>query len=388
MAGARARRCHAVTQPTPRRPRFGRALTWLLAVSALAFVAWIVPIRDRCSDPTVPGAPSAALSRGPLGCVHHLRTGDVDLDPSACARLKCEPGVASTLADARLGVLAALLGVYAFGTLAWAARWRTLLGFAGIDLPVSQVWRISIEAQAGGVLLPGGIGGDALRIASVVARPTRPGEARSPVAIVVASVLLDRAVGLALIGALAGILGFASGGVRAGPLVAALAALPVGLLVGLVTLRSTALDRLAWLRSGRIGRLAGPVLAYVRDPRAPRAIAIAAALSVLVAATQLGVLRGLVFALGATPSQEKWIYVGSAMALIVGAVPALPGAWGTADAAYVFFFGLAGIAPAAALAVCLLFRVFWYLTAVVGAILYVARPRAAAVLEGPPTGNP
>ncbi len=376
--------------PPPPRRRLGRALTWLLALSALAFVAWMVPVRDRCTDPSVPGSPLGALSRGPHGCVLHLGTGDAALDPAACARLRCEPGVASTLADARLGVLAGLLGVYAFGTLAWAARWRTLLGFAGVDLPVSRVWRISIEAQAGGVLLPGGIGGDALRVASVLASPTRPGEARAPVAIVVASVLLDRAIGLALIGALAATLGFASGGLRAGPLAVVLGALPVGLLVGLAVLRYGPLQRAAWLRSGRVGRLAGPVLTYIGDPRAPRAIATAAAISAVVAATQFGVLRGLVFALGASPTQEKWVYVGSAMAFIVGAVPALPGAWGTADAAYVFFFGLAGIAPAAALAVCLLNRLFWYVTGVVGAILYVARPRAeaAALPESPPAGRP
>ena len=90
----------------------------------------------------------------------------------------------------------------------------------------------------------------------------------------------------------------------------------------------------------------GPVLAYIRDPRAPRAIATAAALSVVVAVVQFAVIRGLVFALGAVPTEEKWIYVGTAMAFIVGAIPALPGGWGTADAAYVFFFGLGGIGPA------------------------------------------
>ena len=77
------------------------------------------------------------------------------------------------------------------------------------------------------------------------------------------------------------------------------------------------------------------------------------------------------FALGDAPTNEKWIYVGTAMALIVSAIPALPGGWGTADAAYVFFFALAGVASGAALAVCLVFRLFWYLSGVAGAVLYV-----------------
>jgi uncharacterized membrane protein YbhN (UPF0104 family) len=94
---------------------------------------------------------------------------------------------------------------------------------------------------------------------------------------------------------------------------------------------------------------------------------------VVVAAVQFLVIRGLVFALGAVPIQEKWIYVGTAMVFIVGSLPALPGAWGTADAAYVFFFGLGGIGAGAALATSLIFRLFWYLSGVVGALLRVAR---------------
>jgi uncharacterized membrane protein YbhN (UPF0104 family) len=71
--------------------------------------------------------------------------------------------------------------------------------------------------------------------------------------------------------------------------------------------------------------------------------------------------------------------VGGAMVFIVAAVPALPGGWGTADAAWVFFLGLAGLPAGAALGVGLLFRLFWYISALVGAALYVARPRASIV---------
>jgi uncharacterized membrane protein YbhN (UPF0104 family) len=271
-----------------------------------------------------------------------------------------------------------LLAVYAIGTLAWAGRWRALLAFAGVDLSLVQVWRLSLEAQAGGVLLPGGIGGDALRVASVVARPTRLGEARAPLAIVVASVLLDRIIGLSLIAGLAAVLGFALGGRQAGPLAEVLAAIPVCAAIGWLVLVRVPLERIAWVRQGAIGRFVTPVLAYVRDPRAPRSIAVATALSAVVAAIQFVVIRGLLFAIGVAPSQEKWVYVGTAMAFIVSAIPALPGAWGTADAAYVFFFGLGGVAAGAALGVCLMFRLFWYISAVVGAVLHVAGSRASA----------
>ncbi len=359
-----------------RRWRIGRLLPWALALAALSFVAWMIPVRDRCWDPHAPQSTRVAVSRTEVGCVLHLRSGDVSVDAAQCADLKCEPGVVSTFAHARVGVLAGLLAVYAFGTLAWAARWRALLSFAGIDLPLSKVWRISIEAQAGGILLPGGIGGDALRIASVVARPTVPGKARAPATIVVASVLLDRAVGLSLIAAVAALMGVASGGIEAGPLVAVLAAIPIAVFLGVLVLRRAPPALVARLAKGRGGRVLGPVLAYIRDPRAPRAIATAAALSVVVAVVQFAVIRGLVFALGAVPVEEKWIYIGTAMAFIVGAIPALPGGWGTADAAYVFFFGLGGIGSGVALAVCLLFRLFWYLPGVVGAVLQVAGQEA------------
>jgi uncharacterized membrane protein YbhN (UPF0104 family) len=372
------------------RRGIGRALSWGLAIVALGFVVWVIPLRDRCWDPRAPGSTRVAVTRTHAGCVLHLSSGDVTVDADECAGLRCEPGVLPTLAGARLGVLTALLALYASGTFAWAARWRSLLGFADVDLSVAQVWRLSVEAQAGGILLPGGIGGDAFRIASVVARPPRPGRARAPTSIVVASVLLDRAIGLSLIAAVAGALGFAFAGravgADAGVLLAALAAIPVGVFAGLALLRGTrglpTLPVATSLRESRIGRAveawAAPVLSYLRDPRAPAAIARAVGWSLLVAASQLLVIRGLVFALGASPTAEKWVYVGAAMAFIVGAIPALPGGWGTADATYVFFFALAGLRPSVGLAVCLLYRLFWYLSGIVGAILHLTRPSAAA----------
>jgi uncharacterized membrane protein YbhN (UPF0104 family) len=365
-----------VTQAKRFRP--GRLLSWALAIAALTFVAWVVPVRDRCWDARAPTSTKVAVTHDGGGCVLHLQTGPVRIDARECDQLRCEPGVASVLAHAQPGMLVALLAIYAVGTLAWAARWRALLGIAGIDMRIAEVWRVSIQAQAGGVLLPGGIGGDALRVASVLARPTRIGEKRGSVAIVVASVLLDRAIGLSVIAAVAATLGLAWGGLHDATLAFALGGIPVGVLVGLAVLRRAPLHRISWLVGGRLGRIARPVLEYVRDPRAPGAIARAAALSVVVACVQFAVIRGLVHALGCEPAAEKWVYVGSAMAFIVAAIPALPGGWGTADAAYVFFLGLAGLSAGQALGVCLLYRLFWYLSGVVGAVLTVARPRTVA----------
>jgi hypothetical protein len=354
-----------------------RLLPWVLATLAFVFVARQVPVRDRCWDPRT-SSTKAPVSRIADGCVLHLDSGNVTISERQCAELTCEPGVVSTFRTARTGIIAGLFGVYVLGTLAWAARWRALLGFAGIDLGVLRVWRISVEAQAGGVLLPGGLGGDALRIASVVAMPARPGVTRAPASIVIASVLLDRVIGVSFIAAVAAALGFASGRVvGAGWLVVALTGIPVGSAVGVLVLMRAPLHRVGLLTEGRLGRVMKPVLAYVRDPRAPRAITLAAGLSLIVSVAQFICIRGLVFALGATPTEEKWVYVGAAMAFIVSALPALPGGWGTTDATYVAFFKLGGIAAGTALGVCLLFRLFWYLVAMAGAVLFVARPRVA-----------
>jgi uncharacterized membrane protein YbhN (UPF0104 family) len=287
----------------------------------------------------------------------------------------------SAMLHARIGLLVPLLFVYALGTLAWAARWRALLGFAGITLPLMRVWRVSIEAQAGGVLLPGGIGGDALRIALVV--PSRSAQAggrnaRSVIPLALASVVLDRVVGLAVLTGMAAALAFVSGGSRVGALAGGLAVIPVALLAGLVVLRRAPLRHIGWLTEGRIGVVLGPILDCLRSERAPRVLATAAALSVLVAGVQFVIIRGLVFALGGVPTAEKWVYIGTALSFVASALPGLPGAWGTADAAYVYFFGLGGIPSGIALAVCLLYRLFWYLSGIVGAVLHVARPRSSA----------
>jgi uncharacterized membrane protein YbhN (UPF0104 family) len=356
------------------RQRIRRLFPWALALTAIAFMAWIIPIRDRCWDPGSPASTHVAVTTDAAGCVLHLRTGDVHLETSECRRLRCEPGLATTLSRARLGMLAALLVVYMGSTGVAAARWRSLLAFAGVDLPLSQLWRVWLEAQAGGVLLPGGIGGDALRIAAVIGRPLRAGEVRAPSAIVIASALLDRVVGLSLIAASGVALGWLSGGMGARWMMLGLAAVPLGFLAGVTVLRRAPVERIALLTEGRVGRAFLPVLTYVRHERAPRSIARACALSAVVALANIGVVRGFVAALGGAPSQERWVYVGTVMAFVVSALPAMPGAWGTAEATYVFFFGLAGLAAPVALATSLLFRLFWYISAIVGAILYVTRP--------------
>jgi glycosyltransferase 2 family protein len=381
-----------VATPVPRSPRDPapldaqarrrRVFAWGLALVALAFVAYAVPLRDRCEDPAAPAATAGTkaarvpLSRHRDGCVLHRPEGDRSLKASECAALTCEPGLVSTLADARLGLVAALLAMYLLGTLVWAARWRALLALAKVPLGLLETWRITLEAQAGGIVLPGGIGGDALRVGFVAQRG-------ASLPVVIAAVLLDRAIGLVTLAGLAA--AFAATTVTGGDvpalLLVVLAAIPVAFVAGLSLLRWRPVARAPFFAAGPLARVARPVLEYLGEPGAPRAILTGLGLSLVVSATQFAALRGLVAALGGTPTSELWIYVGTTMAFIVAAIPALPGGWGTSDLAYVTLFAKAGLAPSLALGVSLLYRLFWYASGGVGAVLYLLRQHAGRAVK-------
>jgi uncharacterized membrane protein YbhN (UPF0104 family) len=362
--------------PRPRSAWRRRALTWTLALFALGFVAWVVPIRDRCVDAAAPKSTMVSVSREANGdCLLHLRTGDMTISASSCAELKCEPGLASTLRRAKVGVLVGLFVIYLFGTLVWSLRWRMLLAFADARLSVLRIFRINLEAQAAGIILPGGLGGDALRIAFAI-------EAGVPSGIVVGSVLLDRAMGLVTLAGVAAGLGLAFGAGQLGVTGWLLAAIPPGFVVAVVVLRTKWIRSLRLLNEGRLGRLVKPLLEYMGNEGAPRAIVLGLLASLVVSAIQLFCVRGAVYALGVVPSDERWVYVGSAMAMIVSALPTLPGGWGTGDAAYVFFLGFAGLSPGVALAACLIYRLFWYLVGVVGAVLQLLPGRRMSSPKG------
>jgi uncharacterized membrane protein YbhN (UPF0104 family) len=316
-----------------RSPR--RWLSWVLALVALGFVAYVVPLRDRCTDPASP--------------------------------LRCEPGLLSIFRGSNLGMLAFLFALYLASSVVWAARWRRLLVLAGLRPSIGWVWRVTMQAQAAGILLPGGLGGDALRGASAVG-------AGASIPIAVGSLLLDRAVGLATLAAVGAAAGASVTGASNSALVGILACIPVGFVVGIVVLRSRVVRTAPWLQRGFLGRTVNPVVQYLADERAPRAVVGCVLLSFLVSGVQFAVNRGLIAAIGATPTSEKAVYVGLTLVFTTGAIPSLPGGWGTVDAAYIYFLGLAGLTSGPALAVCLLFRLFWYLLGALGAILLVARP--------------
>lgn len=310
-----------------------RLFPWLMSALALAFVVWMVPFRDRCTD------------------------------------AGCDPGLLSTLRSTNATALAFLFAFYMLGTLVWAARWRTLLGVAGVRVSLMQAWRVLLEAQAGGILLPGGVAGDALRIAYV-----RRHAPDVDLAKIIASIVADRVIGLVTLASIATGAALGFGARDMGPALPVLGAIPVFAVMGWLVLRRPALLQSSFVQSGVLSRYLRPVLEYASAPGGGKVLFKGFLLSLVVSFMQLLIVRGFIAAMGVTPSSEAWVYVGTTFGMIAGAVPALPGAWGTADAAYVFFLARAGISAPAAAAACLLYRVFWYASAIIGALLALRRP--------------
>src|SRR5579859_1597683 len=125
-----------------------RLFAWLLAIAAGVFIAYVVPVRDRCVDPRVPRSTQVSVSRGAGGeCVLHVASGDVTYPAAECAALTCEPGLASTLERVRVWMLGPLFLVYFAGSFAWALRWRMLLILAGVRTSLWGVWRVTLKAQ-------------------------------------------------------------------------------------------------------------------------------------------------------------------------------------------------------------------------------------------------
>lgn len=319
----------------PRGSTWRKGLRWGIALIAFAFVVWVVPFRDRCTE------------------------------------AGCEPGLLTTLGRARAELLILALVVYLASTGVWALRWNTLLELAGVQLPWWKAWRLTLEAQAGGILLPGGLGGDALRIAYV--RDQQPG---ADLGNVIASIFVDRIIGLSTLALLAALSATVTSPADLGVLLWFVAAIPVGAVFLFVVLRAVGSPLPASLDLPILRRVLTPALRYATDPRGPRLLFRALLLSLVTSACQLGVIRLALLALHSEPTSEAGVYVGTTLGMMVAALPATPGAWGTADTAYVFFLGRAGVAASAAAAACMLYRCYWYISGILGAVLALGSRRS------------
>jgi uncharacterized membrane protein YbhN (UPF0104 family) len=350
----------AIVRGTVRSSKLRRVFFALVAVLALGMVAYAVPFRDRCYDPSVGESTRVAATRVGSGCVLYMQSGEVTLRPEQCARLTCEPGLIQVVGRASAPALFGLVAAYLAATLLYAFRWRALLAVSGVKLSVSELWRVSTLAQMGGVLLPGGVGGDALRIVSAKERGV-------PTGVAAATIVLDRFIGLATLSALALALALAMGAAWS-PMLVLLFGIAFGVPLALLLVVFVA-RRWGGQSLGRFERLR-TLVDYLGTEGAGRHAARAFAWSFVVSASQLLIVRAIVVALGEQPKVEGWVYAGTAVSMMVSALPGLPQGWGTTDVAYVYFLDKAGIAAAGALCVCLSYRLLYYVYVLVAVGLH------------------
>ena len=252
-----------------------------------------------------------------------------------------------------------------------AYRWVALLGI--VDEPerprLGVLMRIFFVSSFLGTFLPASVGGDAVRAYSLARLKVGVGDA-------VASVFMDRMLGVAalLLLALGGLM-LARDLAGNATIVAALAVAAAVCLVTLLLIFSqraaTLAARLVAHLPDALQRVGQPVLASVRRYAAYRHqltnVLIGSLLVQLLRITQAYCL-GL--GLGISSSLTTYMLV-IPLILLVMLLPVTFNGIGTSQAAFVWFFGRAGVSAAAAFALSVLFVALGIVGNLPGGILYV-----------------
>ncbi len=301
-------------------------------------------------------------------------------------------------ADAREGLASAFrrfaqqpgAGLSAFvlfvaGMLLGFVRWGLLLRASGVATSYRDAVRLAWTGQFASNLLPGGASsGDLVKALLAAHRAGGRGRARA-----LLSVLADRLVGVFVLSCVAGVAAFVAPDRAdigtAGRVVAGVLSVCA---LGLIVLLSSRLRRwlgLSWLAQRIPGRAIFVELGVAARLYGGRrgAVALAAAMALLGQALMLGALW---FLGGAVGTWMGWAAIGVAVpvALLVSAVPALPGGWGVGDAAFWYFLTRAGVPASHAIALSFLFRVMHLVSSLPGAWTVGAAERRAVE---PPRGG-
>lgn len=262
---------------------------------------------------------------------------------------------------------------------AW--KWGLVLSFRGRPLPYRRLFRHTLVGLFFNNLLPTSIGGDAVR-AWEASRDT--GEVPEAVG----SVIADRLVAGAALGVTA-LLGvpFVERTPRLLLLVLAFLAVDVGLVAAFLVPRVAERIATAMLprRLASVGEtIAATVVAVRESLRAPRLFLRVAAASVafqlLVAAVNACVFRAM-----GVPVSLAACVVYTPMIFTVAMLPVSLSGLGVREAAYVWFFGQAGVGRADAVVASLAFFLIVAVSSLPGAPLFaLGRRRARAGIGGAP----
>ncbi len=342
----------------------GRRWGWTLAQVALTVVAFavisrFVHLRDlvKADD----RAPARALEVLPDGKVAWA-----DGTSGTYAKVEVvERGFLSILdrTDKRLYVLLMLSLFGPFLLLAW--RWWLLLRGHGFAASFGRVFLVNYAGIFFNHLLPGGVGGD---LTKAVLAST--GEERK--AAVVATVLLDRLIGLGVLIALgAACLVPYAGRFEDKRVLWVVYGLAGAVLLAYLLYFNRALR--AWLGprlpfAGLRAQLDG---VFRSAKEHPRLMAAAAGLSLLSQVVSILIIYGMARALGLDRTPLWMFFVFEPILFIVNAVPITPGGWGVQEGAYAYLFGtFGGMSPSEAVALSVLFKVGMLAASVPGGLLF------------------
>ncbi len=342
----------------------GRRWAWSLAQVALTVVAFVVisrfvHLRDLVRADDRP--PARAVEVFPDGKVAWA-----DGSSGVYAKVEVvERGFLSILdrTDKRLyGLMLAALFV---PFLLLGLRWWLLLRGHGFAAPFGRVFLVNYAGIFFNHLLPGGVGGD---LTKAVLAAT--GEERK--AAVVATVLLDRLIGLGVLIVLgaACLLPYA-GRFEDRRVVAVVYGLAGTALLAYLLYFNRKLR--AWLGprlpfAGVRAQLDG---VFRSAKEHPRLMGVAAAISLVSQVVSILIIYGMARALGLERTPLWMFFVFEPILFIVNALPITPGGWGVQEGAYAYLFGtFGGMSPSEAVALSVLFKVGMLLASVPGGLLF------------------
>jgi uncharacterized protein (TIRG00374 family) len=280
--------------------------------------------------------------------------------------------------DARWTAGAALAVVAAVAISAW--KWGLVLAWRGRPLPYRRLFRHYLVGLFFNNVLPTTVGGDAVR-AWEAARDT------GDVPEAVGSVITERLVAGAALGVTA-LLGlpFVDATPRLLGLVVSFLAIDLALVAAFLAPRvaeAVATSVLPRRLAGARGAVSATVAAVRESVRAPglltRLLVLSVAFQVLVAA-----VNACLFAAMGVPVSLGRCVVYTPMIFTITMLPVSLSGLGVREAAYAWFFGQAGVAPADAVAASLLFFVVVGLASLPGAPIFALgrRRRFSAVPGG------
>jgi uncharacterized membrane protein YbhN (UPF0104 family) len=264
---------------------------------------------------------------------------------------------------------AAAVGIYVLTQVISAYRWQLLAAIVKLDAPFTDFLAFRFITTFTNTLVPGVIGGDALRTFYLGRQTNRLGEA-------LASVFADRIVGLVGLFWLAAI---AAIFLNDAGLSAGVTAPPIG--IGAITLAaflaSPLVLRLVRLMPAGLSRYSRFVVAYLDRPAALLTpLALSLVVQTALAVCQYLLARGI----GINASLTLFLFC-VPVSGVFASLPLTVNGLGVREGAYLVLFGMAGVDRPNAIALGLLWFISTTLGALPGAIAFVVTPSDRAYIS-------